>query len=55
MGADQARAEVITEAKEMKANAKKAKLKAVQLAIQVRQKGIQQACLLWRVGRYWSW
>jgi hypothetical protein len=38
MGAGQARAEVITEAKEMKANAKKAKLKAVQLAIQVRQK-----------------
>jgi len=31
---------VITKTKEMKADAKKAKLKAVQLAIQVRQKGI---------------
>ena len=40
MDADQAAAEVITKTKEMKADAKKAKLKAVQLAIQVRQKGI---------------
>ena len=40
LGADQAAAEVITKTKEMKADAKKAKLKAVQLAIQVRQKGI---------------
>ena len=40
MGADQAAAEVITKTKEMKAGAKKAKLKAVQLAIQVRQKGV---------------
>ena len=39
MDADQAAAEVIAKTKEMKADAKKAKLKAVQLAIQVRKKG----------------